>query len=131
MIASAAGDPSNVDNFTRTGDGAGVAARAARQQRRPAQREHRCPGEGGGEALIASLDGAFFMAGNNLNRPAKMELQVKMPAVLAAKGWKLKFDRHPHQQVLAQRGREARGASGAASRAAISPRPTSRAQPIA
>ena len=31
------------------------------------------------------------MAGNNLNKRAKMVLQASLPAVLEAKGWKLRF----------------------------------------
>jgi hypothetical protein len=50
------------------------------------------PGAGGGEALMASLEGAFFMAGNNLHRRGAMELRVEMPKALADKGWMLQFD---------------------------------------
>jgi hypothetical protein len=49
------------------------------------------PGGGGGEALTAALDGALFMAGNNLAKPAQMELKVAIPAVLASRGWNLRF----------------------------------------
>jgi zinc metalloprotease ZmpB len=90
MIASVAGDPSNVDNFT-----AGETVQEWRlvpHDNNVGQRNVSVvPGAGGCKALMASLDGAFFMAGNNLNKKAKMELQAKIPAVLAAKGWKLKF----------------------------------------
>jgi hypothetical protein len=49
------------------------------------------PGEGGGETLGAGIDGVIFYAGNNFNKPSKMQLRVDMPRVLAAKGWRLQF----------------------------------------
>lgn len=91
MIASVAGDPSNIDNFA----GAETIQewRLVPHDNNVGQRNVSVvPGEGGGEALMASLDGAFFMAGNNLNRQAVMDLRVEMPAVLAKKGWQLQFD---------------------------------------
>ncbi|MGY4829266.1 hypothetical protein ACVNIS_11860 [Sphaerotilaceae bacterium SBD11-9] len=94
MIASVAGDPSNVDNFT-----AGETVQEWRlvpNDNNVGQRNVSVvPGGGGPESLHAALDGAFFMAGNNLNKKAKMKLVVHMPAVLASKGWKLKFDGIP------------------------------------
>lgn len=94
MIASVAGDLSNVDNFTPIETV--QEWRLVPHDNNVGQRNVSVvPGEGGGEALMASLDGAFFMAGNNLNKKARMELKVHMPAVLASKGWKLKFDGLP------------------------------------
>lgn len=91
MIASVAGDPSNVDNFT--GTESIQEWRLVPHDNNVGQRNVSVvPGEGGGEALMSALDGAFFMAGNNLNRRAVMELHVEMPAVLADKGWQLQFD---------------------------------------
>lgn len=46
---------------------------------------------GGGEALMAGLDGAVFFAGNNFNRAATMELKVEVPALLSKKGWRLEL----------------------------------------
>jgi hypothetical protein len=48
---------------------------------------------GGGEAatLSASLEGVFFMAGNNFSKPAQMELSVELPRLLAARGWGVSF----------------------------------------
>jgi zinc metalloprotease ZmpB len=97
MIASVAGDPSNVDNFTATDTV--QEWRLVPHDNNVGQRNVSVvPGEGGGEMLVAALDGAFFMAGNNLNKKADMELQVHMPAVLANKGWKLKFDGIPNNK---------------------------------
>jgi len=91
MIASVAGDPSNIDNFT--GTESIQEWRLVPHDNNIGQRNVSVvPGAGGGEALMAALDGAFFMAGNNLNRRATMELQVELPKVLAEKGWQLQFE---------------------------------------
>ena len=44
---------------------------------------------------MAALDGAPFLAGNNLNVPGKMELRVELPSVLAKLGWAVRFDGIP------------------------------------
>ena len=90
MIASVAGDPSNVDNFT--GTESIQEWRLVPHDNNVGQRNVTVLPGAGPEALIASLNGAFFIAGNNLNRRAVMELRVEMPAVLADKGWQLQFD---------------------------------------
>lgn len=91
MIASVAGDPSNIDNFT--GTESIQEWRLVPHDNNVGQRNVSVvPGAGGMEALMAALNGAFFMAGNNLNRRAGMELRVEMPKVLADKGWLLQFD---------------------------------------
>ena len=88
MIVSAAGDPSNVDNFT--GTETVEEWRLVPHDNNIGQRNVTIvPGGGGGEVLIKALDGAAFFAGNSFNRPAKMELRVELPKVLASKGWKL------------------------------------------
>ena len=90
VIVSAPGDPSNVDNFTPAETV--QEWRLVPHDNNVGQRNVSVvPGEGGGEALSASLAGAFFMAGNNLNRAADMQLRVSLPAVLARKSWKLGF----------------------------------------
>jgi zinc metalloprotease ZmpB len=90
MIASASGDPSNIDNFTGTETIAEW--RLVPNDNNIGQRNVSIvPGGGGSEALIAALDGAVFFAGNSFNRPAKMELRANMPRVLASKGWSLEF----------------------------------------
>ncbi len=91
MIASVAGDPSNIDNFT--GTETIQEWRLVPNDNNVGQRNVSViPGGGGSEAFIAALNGAFFMAGNNLNRRAVMELRVEMPPILAARGWQLQFD---------------------------------------
>jgi zinc metalloprotease ZmpB len=88
MIASTAGDASNVDNFT----GAETIEewRLVPNDNNVGQRNVTIePGAGGGEALFAALDGALFVAGNSFNRPTQMELKVKLPRVLVEKGWDL------------------------------------------
>ena len=91
MIASVAGDPSNIDNFT--GTESIQEWRLVPHDNNVGQRNVSVvPGAGGMEALMLALNGAFFMAGNNLNRRAGMELRVEMPKVLADKGWLLQFD---------------------------------------
>jgi hypothetical protein len=91
MIASVAGDPSNIDNFT--GTDTIQEWRLVPNDNNVGQRNVGVvPGGGESADLMASLNGAFFMAGNNLNRRAVMQLRVEMPAVLAKKGWQLQFD---------------------------------------
>ena len=97
MIASVAGDPSNIDNFT--GTESIQEWRLVPHDNNIGQRNVSVvPGAGGGETLMAALNGAFFMAGNNLNRRAAMELRVEMPKVLADKGWLLQFDGLPNNK---------------------------------
>jgi hypothetical protein len=90
MIASVAGDASNVDNFTGTETIAEW--RLVPNDNNVGQRNVSIvPGGGGPEAFTTALDGAVFLAGNSFNRPATMELRVEMPKVLASKGWRLQF----------------------------------------
>lgn len=89
-IVETAQDPSNVNNL---GPGETIQEwRLVPHDNNVGQRNVTLvPGGGGGEALTAALDGAFFLAGNTLNKSARMELRVDMPKVLAAKGWALQF----------------------------------------
>jgi zinc metalloprotease ZmpB len=67
MIASVAGDPSNIDNFTGTETIAEWWL--VPNDNNVGQRNVTIvPGGGGAEALTASLDGAFFIAGNSFNQ---------------------------------------------------------------
>jgi len=89
-IVETAQDPSNVANFTPT---------QTIQEWRLVPHDNNIgqhnvqliPGGGGMEALARALDGAFFMAGNNFNKAAHMELKFELPRVLASRGWKLGF----------------------------------------
>jgi len=103
MIASTAADPSNVDHFTPIETV--QEWRLVPNDNNVGQRNVTVvPGQGGAEALSASLDGAFFMAGNNLNRAAEMRLRVSLPDVLARKGWKLGFAGIPGGQFTLKAG---------------------------
>jgi zinc metalloprotease ZmpB len=90
MIASVAGDPSNVDNF---GPGETIAEwRLVPNDNNVGQRNVQLvPGGGGMEGLIQGLDDHVFFAGNTSIRRAKMQLRVELPAVLRAGGWQLRF----------------------------------------
>ena len=107
MIASVAGDASNVDNFTPS---------ESIQEWRLVPNDNNVgqrnvwlvPGGGGMEALMAALDGAFFMAGNNLNRRAYMQLEVEMPKVLTERGWLLEFEPNNAFSLKAGEKREVR-----------------------
>ncbi|MFE7657520.1 hypothetical protein ACFU6M_32310 [Streptomyces bottropensis] len=88
MIASTAGDPSNVVHFT--GSESIEEWRLVPNDNNIGQRNVTLvPGGAGPEALISSMADTVFVAGNNLPRPAHMELRVTMPTVLADKGWAL------------------------------------------
>ena len=89
-IVETAQDPSNVNNF---GPGETIQEwRLVPHDNNVGQRNvPLVPGGGGMEALVDGLDGAFFMAGNNFNKAADMELKVALPEVLASRGWRLEF----------------------------------------
>ncbi|HLP78120.1 MAG TPA: hypothetical protein VK327_14520, partial [Candidatus Paceibacterota bacterium] len=87
-IVTTAQDPSNIDNLE-----AGQTIpewRLVPHDNNIGQRNVTLvPGGGGGESLASAFEGVFFMAGNNFNKPAQMEIRVEMPKVLAGKGWRL------------------------------------------
>jgi len=90
MVVSAAGDPSNIDNFT----GAETIQewRLVPNDNNIAQRNiNVIPGGSGIKGLLAGLNGVFFMASNNLTKLATMTLKVEIPRVLKAKGLKVGF----------------------------------------
>ena len=88
MIASTDGDPSNVVHFT--GSESVQEWRLVPNDNNVGQRNVTIvPGGGGREALVSSLTDAVFVAGNNLTRPALMQLRVSLPRVLADRGWSL------------------------------------------
>lgn len=90
MIASVAGDPSNVDNF---GPGETIAEwRLVPNDNNIGQRNVQVvPGGGGMEGLLEGLDDHVFFAGNTSIRRATMQLQVELPELLRTKGWQLRF----------------------------------------
>jgi hypothetical protein len=91
MIATTAGDPSNVVHIT--GSESIEEWRLVPNDNNIGQRNVAVvPGGAGSQALLASMAGAVFVAGNNLPRPAHMKLRVTMPSVLAEKGWALDLD---------------------------------------
>lgn len=87
MIASTAGDASNVAHFT--GTETIEEWRLVPNDNNIGQRNVTLVAGAGPEALLSSLDGAIFVAGNSFNRPARMELRVELPNALAARGWAL------------------------------------------
>jgi hypothetical protein len=90
MIASTAGDPSNIDNFT--GGETIEEWRLVPNDNNIGQRNVSIvPGGGGMEGLIKGLHQHVFFAGNTFRRKAKMELKAELPRILAAAGWKLQF----------------------------------------
>jgi hypothetical protein len=90
MIASVAGDPSNVDNFVA---GETIAEwRLVPNDNNIGQRNVQLvPGAEGAEGLIRGLHQRVFFAGNTFNRRATMQLRVDLPRLLQAAGWKLRF----------------------------------------
>lgn len=88
MVASTAGDPSNVAHFT--GSESIAEWRLVPNDNNVGQRNVTIvPGGAGTEVLVSSMADAVFVAGNNLTLPAMMELRVTIPKVLADKGWSL------------------------------------------
>ncbi|WP_314242365.1 hypothetical protein [Streptomyces sp. DSM 40907] len=88
MIASTAGDPSNVARFT--GSESIQEWRLVPCDNNIGQRNVTLvPGGAGPQALVSAMSDAVFVARNNLPRPARMELRVSLPGVLAGKGWGL------------------------------------------
>lgn len=88
MIASADGDPSNIDNFT-AGDSI-QEWRLVPNDNNVGQRNVQLVAAES-EALLLDINGAIFFAGNNLTRAATMELKAEMPEVLRKNGWRLEF----------------------------------------
>ena len=90
MIVSATSDPSNIDNFT-----AGEVIpewRLVPNDNNIGQRNvNVIPGGGGGGSLVEALNGFPFWVGNPNPTRAIIDIQVKLPAVLAERGWRLGF----------------------------------------
>jgi len=90
MVVSADGDASNVDTFT-----AGEVIQEWRlvpNDNNVGQRNvHPVPGGGGAKGLARALRGASLLVGNPNPRRARMTLDVELPKVLRAAGWRLSF----------------------------------------
>jgi zinc metalloprotease ZmpB len=90
MVVSATGDPSNVDNFT-----AGEVIpewRLVPNDNNVGQRNvNPVPGGGGLAGLIAGLHGIGMWVGNPNPGRAVIELDVRLPDLLAERGWRLGF----------------------------------------
>lgn len=91
MVVSAAGDASNVDNFT---PGEAIPEwRLVPNDNNIGQRNVQpVAGGGGGEGLLQSLDGVSLWVGNPNPRRALMTLHAELPELLASGGWRLTFD---------------------------------------
>lgn len=88
MIASATGDPSNVDQFTA---GESIPEwRLVPNDNNIGQRNVQpVPGGGGSEGLKPALKALTFTVGNPNKKLSQMEVTAELPAVLAKKGWKI------------------------------------------
>lgn len=99
MIASVAGDPSNVDNLV-----AGETIeewRLVPNDNNIGQRNVQLvPGGGGKVGLMRALHKRVFFAGNTFLRRATMQLQVRLPELLQSTGWRLRLDDVPEELVL-------------------------------
>jgi hypothetical protein len=88
MIVSAAGDPSNVDNFT-----AGEVIedwRLVPNDNNVGQRNVTLvPGGGGLQGLIAGLHGKGFWVGNPGRTSATIAVSIVLPPLLAQRGWRI------------------------------------------
>lgn len=88
MIVSAAGDPSNVDNFT-----AGEVVedwRLVPNDNNVAQRNVTLvPGGGGLQGLMAGLHGKGFWVGNPGRTAATITVSVTLPSLLSRRGWRI------------------------------------------
>jgi len=90
MIASVAGDVSNVDNLL---PGETIADwRLVPHDNNIGQRNVQLiPAAEGTESIMTGLQERIFIAGNALPRRATMRLQARLPEVLSAAGWSLDF----------------------------------------
>ncbi len=88
MIASAAGDPSNVDAF---GPGESIAEwRLVPHDNNIGQRNvHPVPAAGGVAGIMGVLDGRAFTVRNPFDERAKVSVDITLPPVLARRGWRV------------------------------------------
>lgn len=90
MVASANGDPSNVDVF---GPGDSIPEwRLVPHDNNIGQRNvHPVPAAGGAAGITAVLDGRAFTVRNPFDRRVRVAITTTLPSVLAAKGWRVAF----------------------------------------
>jgi hypothetical protein len=91
MIASAPGDPSNIDNFT-VGETIEEWRLVPNDNNIGQRNVNVVAGEAGERGLMAAVHGRVFWARNPTRRRARMTLDVSLPAVMLKKGWKLRFE---------------------------------------
>jgi zinc metalloprotease ZmpB len=91
MIASAPGDPSNIDHFT-VGETIEEWRLVPNDNNVGQRNVSIVPGGGGETGLMRGLNRHVFFAGNTFRRRAKMELRAELPDFLAAAGWRLRFE---------------------------------------
>lgn len=105
MIASATGDPSNVDHFT-----AGEVVedwRLVPNDNNVAQRNvNPVPGGGGVKGVVAGLHAKGFWIGNPGRATALIKVQIALPAVLARRGWRITLADLPDNGVRLKSGQQ-------------------------
>jgi hypothetical protein len=86
MVASAAGDPSNIDVF---GPGESIPEwRLVPHDNNIGQRNvHQVPAAGGVDGILAVLDGRTFTVHNPFDHPARMHVDIHLPRSLAERRW--------------------------------------------
>ncbi|MCK9495997.1 MAG: hypothetical protein M0R75_10960 [Dehalococcoidia bacterium] len=88
MVASASGDPSNIDVF---GPGDSIEEwRLVPHDNNIGQRNvHPVPAAGGVAGIMAVLDGRAFTVHNPFNRRVRVQLDITLPKLLASRGWRV------------------------------------------
>lgn len=90
MIASATSDPSNIDNFT-VGEVIPEWRLVPNDNNIGQRNVNPVPGGGGPGGLMEGLNGFSFWVGNPNPGRAVIEVDVKLPELLAERGWALSF----------------------------------------
>ena len=90
MVASADGDPSNIDVFE---PGESIPEwRLVPHDNNIGQRNvHPVPGAGGATGIMAVLDGRGFTVRNPFDRRVRVEITTHLPLVLARRNWSIAF----------------------------------------
>ncbi|HEV7659242.1 MAG TPA: hypothetical protein VGO55_05290 [Allosphingosinicella sp.] len=94
MVVSAAGDPSNVDNFT-VGETIPEWRLVPNDNNIGQRNVAPVPGGGGESGLVAGLDRISFVVGNPNPRRAWMTIDVTLPEVLRKRGWRIELEGVP------------------------------------